>query len=161
MVECRLSNLPVNAYLPIHDCSREALYLLLRQQGVAYLSKAPVIAIVDDDASFRRATTSFVRSLGYAAAAFASAEAFLQSSSVQDAHCLISDVQMPGMTGIELQDRLLAEGYRLPVIFITAFPEAKARGKALAAGAIGFLDKSFSDEQLISCLNAALATDRV
>jgi FixJ family two-component response regulator len=86
-----------------------------------------VIAIVDDDESFRRATTSFVRSLGYGTAAFDSAEAFLNSERVNDADCLITDVQMPGMTGIELQGRLLQQGYSLPVIFITAFPEMKAR----------------------------------
>jgi FixJ family two-component response regulator len=122
------------------------------------LSKAPLIAIVDDDDSFRRATTSFVRSLGYMAAAFASAEAFLQSDRVGDTDCLITDVQMPGMDGIELQSRLIAQGHRLPVIFITAFPEMKARGQALAAGAAGFLDKPFSDQSLITCLNEALAT---
>lgn len=121
------------------------------------LSKLPVIAIVDDDESFRRATTSFVRSLGYQTAAFDSAEAFLKSECVRDADCLITDVQMPGMTGIELQGRLLAEGCGLPVIFITAFPEVKARARAIAAGAVGFLKKPFDDQGLIACLDQALA----
>jgi FixJ family two-component response regulator len=121
------------------------------------LPKMPVIAIVDDDESFRRATTSFVRSLGYGTASFDSAEAFLKSEHVSDADCLITDVQMPGMTGIELQDRLIAQGHRLPVIFITAFPEMRARAQALAAGAVGFLAKPFDDRNLISCLNEALA----
>ncbi|MGB2659407.1 MAG: response regulator, partial [Pseudolabrys sp.] len=102
-----------------------------------------MIAIVDDDDSFRRATTSFVRSLGYGTATFDSAEAFLGSDSIHDTDCLITDVQMPGMTGIELQDRLIAQGHRLPVIFITAFPEMTARAQALAAGAVGFLAKPF------------------
>ena len=75
------------------------------------LSKVPVIAIVDDDDSFRRATMSFVRSLGYAALQFASAEAFLNSDQLDDADCLISDVQMPGMNGVELQGKLIAQGY--------------------------------------------------
>src|ERR1700751_3755314 len=119
----------------------------------------PVIAIVDDDESFRRATTSFVRSLGYGTAACDSAEAFLKSEHVKDADCLITDVQMPGMTGIELQDRLIAQGHSLPVIFITAFPEMRARAQALAAGAVGFLAKPFDDRNLISCLNEALAPD--
>jgi FixJ family two-component response regulator len=122
----------------------------------ANLPKAPVIAIVDDDESFRRATTSFIRSLGYGAAAFDSAEAFLESDRIQDTDCLITDVQMPGMTGIELQDRLVAQGSRLPVIFITAFPEMKARAQALAGGAVGFLAKPFNDQRLIACLNEAL-----
>jgi len=121
------------------------------------LPKMPVIAIVDDDESFRRATTSFVRSLGYGTAAFDSAEAFLKSDHVSDADCLITDVQMPGMTGIELQDRLIAQGHSLPVIFITAFPEMRARAQALAAGAVGFLAKPFDDRNLITCLNEALA----
>lgn len=116
-----------------------------------------MIAIVDDDESFRRATASFVRSLGYAAMAFGSAEAFLKSEGIRDTDCLISDVQMPGMTGIELQGHLIARGHRLPVIFVTAFPEARARGRALAAGAIGFLDKPFNDHTLIACLNEALS----
>ena len=123
------------------------------------MSHTPVIAIVDDDESFRKATTSFIRSLGYSAAAFPSAEAFLNSDIIQDTDCLITDVQMPGMTGIELQSRLIAQGRRLPVIFVTAFPEMEARGRALRAGAIGFLDKTFSDQKLISCLDEAL-TDR-
>jgi FixJ family two-component response regulator len=115
-----------------------------------------VIAIVDDDESFRRATTSFVRSLGYGTAAFDSAEAFLKSDRVSETDCLITDVQMPGMTGIELQGRLIAQGHSLPIIFITAFPEIKARTQALAAGAVGFLSKPFNDENLITCLNEAL-----
>lgn len=121
------------------------------------MSKVPVIAIVDDDESFRRATTSFVRSLGYGTAAFHSAEAFLESNRIHEADCLITDVQMPGMTGIELQGRLIAQGHRLPVIFITAFPEMKARAQALAAGAVGFLAKPFNDQGLINCLNEALS----
>jgi FixJ family two-component response regulator len=118
----------------------------------------PVIAIVDDDESFRHATSSFVRSLGYSAAAFPSADAFLNSSAVEKADCLITDVQMPGMSGIELQNYLLARGNHVPIIFVTAFSEVEARGHALRAGAIGFLGKPFGDENLISCLNKALAT---
>jgi FixJ family two-component response regulator len=118
----------------------------------------PVIAIVDDDESFRHATLSFVRSLGYSAAAFPSADAFLNSDAIENTDCLITDVQMPGMSGIELQNHLLAQGNRVPVIFVTAFPETEARGDALRAGAVGFLGKPFGDENLISCLNKALAT---
>ena len=117
----------------------------------------PVIAIVDDDESFRHATISFIRSLGYSAAAFPSADAFLNSNAVKNTDCLITDVQMPGMSGIELQSYLIAQGHRVPVIFVTAFPEMEARGHALSAGAIGFLGKPFGDENLISCLNKALA----
>ena len=116
----------------------------------------PVIAIVDDNDSFRRATMSFIRSLGYAVIQFASAEAFLKSGRLYETDCLISDVHMPGMNGVELQGKLIAQGYHLPIIFVTAFPEIKARAQALAAGAIGFLAKPFNDEMLISCLNEAI-----
>jgi FixJ family two-component response regulator len=122
------------------------------------LSNVPLIAIVDDDESFRQATVRFIRSLGYTTAAFASAEAFLHSDYSYNIDCLITDVQMPGMTGIQLQSRLIEQGRNLPIIFVTAFSEMKARGRALAAGAIGVLDKPFSDEKLITCLNQALAS---
>jgi FixJ family two-component response regulator len=115
-----------------------------------------VIAVVDDDESFRRAMTSFVRSLGCTVLHFASAEEFLKSNRLHDADCAVSDVQMPGMNGIELQDKLIAQGHRLPIIFVTALLETKARARALAAGAICFLGKPFSDEELITCLNKAL-----
>jgi FixJ family two-component response regulator len=121
----------------------------------------PKIAIVDDDESFRHAMTSFVRSLGYAVLQFASAEAFLKSDCLRDLGCVISDVQMPGMSGIELQHKLIVEGHHLPIIFITAFPEMKARAQALAAGAICFLAKPFHDEELTTCLNKALGTRSV
>jgi len=120
-------------------------------------TEAPVISIVDDDASFRRATARLVRSLGHSVAAFSSAEEFLKSDRIHDTACLISDVQMPGMSGIELQNRLLAKGFRLPVIFITAYPESRAREQALASGALGFLNKPFNEDKLIACLDQALS----
>ena len=122
------------------------------------MSRIPVIAVVDDDESFRKAITGFIRSLGYSAATFASAEAFLEANSVTRVDCLITDVQMEGMTGIELQGQLIAQGEQLPIIFVTAFPQMKTREEALARGAIGFLNKPFTDENLVSCLNAALTT---
>jgi FixJ family two-component response regulator len=121
----------------------------------------PVIAIVDDNEPFRHATMSFIRSLGYAVLQFASAEAFLKSDRLHDTDCVISDVQMPGMNGVELQGKLIAQGHHLPIIFLTAFPEIKARAQALASGAIGFLAKPFSDEILTTCLNEALGARSV
>ena len=118
-------------------------------------------AIVDDNDPFRHATASFIRSLWYAVLQFASAEAFLKSNRLDDTDCLISDVQMPGMNGIELQGKLIAQGYHFPIIFVTAFPEMKARAQALASGAIGFLAKPFSDETLISCLNKAFGASSI
>lgn len=121
------------------------------------MTKSPVISIVDDDESVRESMRGLIRSLGYAAATFDSAEAFLESGHVHETACLISDVQMPGMSGIELQSRLIRHGHHVPVIFITAYPETKTRAQALAAGAVGFLSKPFHDESLIACIDEALS----
>jgi FixJ family two-component response regulator len=115
-----------------------------------------MISIVDDDPSVREATKGLVRSLGCGAAAFASAEDFLQSDHVNDTACLITDVQMPGLSGVELQSRLIAQGNCTPIIFITAFPEQRIRARALEAGAVGFLSKPFDEDRLIEYIHAAL-----
>jgi FixJ family two-component response regulator len=115
----------------------------------------PLISIVDDDESIRESTEGLVRSLGYRAATFASAEEFLQSDSVDNTSCLITDVQMPGLSGIDLQRGLIARGVEMPTIFITAFPEEGTRLRALTAGAFGYLGKPFSEESLIKCLDKA------
>jgi FixJ family two-component response regulator len=119
-----------------------------------------VIAIVDDDVSVREATRRLVRSLGYSAVAFSSAEEFLQSGRVDDTSCLITDVEMPGMNGVELQDRLIADDSQTPVIFMTAFPTERLRARALEGGALGFLSKPYDEEHLLQCLRSALTTDR-
>ena len=106
----------------------------------------------------REATNALVRSLGYAAATFSSAEEFLSSDRVRATSCVIADVQMPGLSGIDLQHRLLGEGVQVPIIFVTAFPDERTRQRALDAGAIDFLSKPWSDEQLISCLDTALGS---
>jgi FixJ family two-component response regulator len=121
------------------------------------LPKVPVISIVDDDESVREATKGLVRSLGYVAATFASGEEFLNSDRVNDTSCLITDVQMPGLNGLELQSRLTAMDRRIPIIFVTAFPQEQVRARALKAGAVGFLSKPFSDDSLVLCLDRALA----
>jgi len=118
--------------------------------------KRPVISIVDDDESVRQATSALVRSLGYAAATFASAEDFLESDRVDDTTCLITDVQISGLSGVELQSRLIADGRLMPIIGVTAHPEESIRTQMLSAGAVGFLSKPFNDECLIDCLTAAL-----
>ena len=120
------------------------------------LPKVPVISIVDDDKSVRQATSALVRSLGYAVATFASAEDFLESDRLDDTACLITDVQMPGLSGVELQSRLIADGRLMPIIGVTAYPEERIRTQMLRAGAIGFLSKPFDDECLIDCLTTAL-----
>ena len=115
-----------------------------------------MISIIDDDPSVLEATDGLVRSLGYRAATFASAEDFLQSDRVDETACLITDVQMPGLSGVELQSVLIARGNHTPMIFITAFMEEKTRRRALEAGAIGFLGKPFDEARLIEYLEAAL-----
>jgi FixJ family two-component response regulator len=120
------------------------------------LSNLPVISIIDDDGSVRAATGNLVRSLGYIVHAFASAGEFLRSPHLNDTSCVIADVQMPAMSGLELQARLLAEGYRVPFIFITAFSADNVRAQALKAGASCFLTKPFTGEALINCLDVAL-----
>jgi FixJ family two-component response regulator len=116
----------------------------------------PTIAIIDDDTSVRVATESLVMSLGYAARTFASAEEFLHSPSIDDVACLVADVQLSGMSGIELQGELAQQGYRKPIIFITAFPDDKTRARALQQGATGFLIKPFDGNVLVECLETAL-----
>jgi FixJ family two-component response regulator len=120
------------------------------------LQQVPVISIVDDDESVREATKSLVRSLGYKAMTFGSAEEFLNSAHLTTTACLISDVQMPGLSGVELQDRLIADGHRMPVIFVTAFPDDRLRGRVLKSGAIGYLPKPFNEDRLIECIDTAL-----
>jgi FixJ family two-component response regulator len=120
------------------------------------LSSAAVISIVDDDDSVRVAMSSLIRSLGYLAYEFASAEAFLASPRLQETSCLIVDVQMPGMSGLDLQDALLVRQPRLPVIVITAFPADRVRKRAEAAGAAGFFSKPVDSQSMIDCLDAAL-----
>ena len=120
------------------------------------MSSAPVIAIVDDDEAVRVATSCLVRSLGYSARTFASASEFLRACSDWNPACLITDVQMPGMSGIELHRNLIATGRRMPVIFVTAFPTEALREHAIAVGASGFLHKPYSGESIIRSLRDAL-----
>jgi FixJ family two-component response regulator len=120
------------------------------------LAKQRVISIIDDDASVREATARLVRSLGYRTATFSSAEDYLQSDRLDDSSCLITDLHMPGMGGAELQDRLIANGRRTPIIFMTAYFEEKVRDRVLHAGAAGFLRKPFAEETLVACLEKAL-----
>jgi FixJ family two-component response regulator len=115
-----------------------------------------MISIVDDDRSVREALKSLVRSLGHDAVTFASAEDYLGSDCIRDSECLITDVQMPGMTGFDLRDRLIADGYRKPIIFMTALSAEEVPFRAKEAGACGFLRKPFTDERLIECLDKAL-----
>lgn len=122
--------------------------------------KQSVVAVIDDDESVRKALASLLRSLGIAVCTFGGASEFLGSPRRTEAACLIVDVQMPGMDGLELQERLIALGQRVPIIFITAYPDAKVRDRALAAGAAAFLGKPFAAQELIRCTEDALQAAR-
>jgi FixJ family two-component response regulator len=120
------------------------------------VSALPVISVIDDDASVRAATNNLLRSHGYAVHAFASAEEFLRSGHVKETSCVIADVQMAVMSGLDLLMLMRGHGYHAPFIFITAFPDEGVRARALKAGAICFLAKPFAGPALINCLGTAL-----
>jgi FixJ family two-component response regulator len=123
------------------------------------VSRSQIVSIVDDDASVRAAMESLVRSLGFVACGFESAEDFLRSPRVQDSACLISDVQMPGMSGPDLRDRLIAQGSRIPIIFVTAFPKQTVKRCAHAEGVLAVLEKPFGGETMSDLLRQAVAAD--
>jgi len=120
------------------------------------LNKGPVISIVEDNADVRTATESLVKSHGFDVSAFASAQDFLQSHSLTQTACLISDVQMPVMSGMELQAALAERGLRIPTIFVTAFLDESIKRRAMYAGAVGFLYKPFNGNALIKFVHDAI-----
>lgn len=120
------------------------------------MSIPPVISVIDDDPSVRIAGENLLTSLGYIVHTFASAEEFLRSPHFNGTWCVIADVQMPGMSGVELQSLMLARGHRVPFIFITAFADETVRARVLKAGAVCFLTKPFDKSALIKCLENAL-----
>jgi FixJ family two-component response regulator len=124
------------------------------------MSDIPLIAVVDDDAAIREAVQSLLHSMGFRAAAFASAQDFLQSGRLPDMACLIVDVRMPRMSGLALQQQLTTAQCPIPIIFITAHGDTETRTRALRAGAVAFLDKPFSDEALLRAVQAALPSAR-
>jgi FixJ family two-component response regulator len=119
-----------------------------------------LIAVVDDDASIRLATDSLLRSRGYAVCTFASPEDFLRSAKLNETACVITDVRMPVMGGVELQAVLRAQGCTVPFVFITAFPEGVVRTQAMNGGATCFLTKPFDAPTLVKYVEAALGTRR-
>lgn len=119
--------------------------------------KANMVAIVDDDDLMRGALQGLLKAVGVPARAFASAEEFLNSGHQREIGCLITDIRMPGMSGLELQAKLNAEHCKIPTIFITAHGDEKMRMQALRAGAVEFMAKPFDDEVLLESVRAALA----
>ena len=119
----------------------------------------PLISIVDDDNSMREAIKRLMKSMGYTAEAVASAEEFLRSRHVRRTSCLIADMQMPGMTGLELYQRLSASGKAIPTILITAYPDNDVRERALSTGVAGYLSKPFEEDDLLACIRVALTRE--
>jgi FixJ family two-component response regulator len=117
---------------------------------------APLISIVDDDDALRSSLDDLLQSIGFQTLDFRSAEAFLSANQARDTTCLILDVRMPGMSGLELQRQIVAANWRIPIIFITAHADADARARALAAGAVAFLYKPCREQELLDAIDVAL-----
>jgi FixJ family two-component response regulator len=120
-----------------------------------------IVMIVDDDESIRRAARRLIKSYGFPVETFASAEDFLSSGRLHETACLVLDVQMPGLNGLELQSRLITDGHQVPIIFITAFDDENARAQALKAGALGYLVKPFEEADLLTAINVALRRQEI
>jgi FixJ family two-component response regulator len=120
-----------------------------------------IVMIVDDDESIRRAARRLIKSYGFPVETFASAEDFLSSGRLHETACLVLDVQMSGLNGLELQSRLITDGHQVPIIFITAFNDENARAQALKAGALGYLVKPFEEADLLTAINIALRRQEI
>ena len=120
------------------------------------MANLPLISVVDDDDSVRESLRGLIRSVGFAVKVFASAEEFLNSDHLRNTDCLILDVRMPGMNGLELQRQLAASDRKIPIIFITAHGDEEVRSRALNGGAVDYLLKPFSEEALLNAIDAAL-----
>jgi FixJ family two-component response regulator len=116
----------------------------------------PLISIVDDDDALRNSLDDLIQSLGFRTQGFPSAEAFLSSTQARDTACLILDVRMPGMNGLDLQRQIVATKWTVPIIFITSHADDDARGRALQTGAVAFLYKPFREQELLNAIDAAL-----
>jgi FixJ family two-component response regulator len=120
------------------------------------VKKGPLISIVDDDDALRTSLDNLIRSAGFRAKGFASAESFLRSPDRQETACLILDVRMPDMNGLELQRHIVEAKWNIPIIFMTSFADDAVRAEAMAAGAIDFLYKPFSEDKILNALQRAL-----
>jgi FixJ family two-component response regulator len=126
----------------------------------ASVPKTPVISIVDDDETVREGTLDLLKSMGFCAVAYSSAADFLNSNKLHSTSCLIADVQMPGMTGLELHSRLVGSGNIIPTILITAYPDDRERSRVLQAGVICHLTKPFSYDDLVAGICSALGSHK-
>ena len=122
------------------------------------MATKPLISIVDDDASVREGTVDLIQAIGFAAEAFEGANDFLNSDRIDSTSCLVADVRMPEMTGLELHDRLVGAGKTIPTILLTAYPNGQDRERALQAGVICYLAKPYNEDDLLDCIRSALAS---
>ncbi|MDB5396490.1 MAG: response regulator receiver protein [Rhodospirillales bacterium] len=120
------------------------------------MSNRPLISIIDDDQAVREPNKGMMRAMGYLAETIGSAEDFLKFDRMRNTACLIADVQMPQMSGLDLHRRLLASGVFIPTILMTAYPDDGVRARALKAGVLCYLTKPFTKEDLLSCIDSAL-----
>jgi FixJ family two-component response regulator len=126
------------------------------KKGTSWMHRGPLIAIVDDDDALRHSLDDLLQAVGFRVQGFASAEAFLRAQPAPETACLLLDVRLPGMDGLELQRQLAARPWRLPIIFVTAYADDNVRARALAAGAVAFLSKPCREEDLLHAIEAAL-----
>jgi FixJ family two-component response regulator len=138
----------------------QSIRLALHEFGDEPGAAGNFISIIDDDESIRRTTTRLIESFGFRTAAFESAEIFLTSGQLHETSCLIVDVRMPGMNGLQLQSQLAAANCRIPIIFITAYEDKESHRRAMQAGAVAFLAKPFIDEQLLRWIRSALRQEK-
>src|SRR3954468_20431731 len=149
------------AFLP-KPFSDELLLQALRSALLEKLkAKATLISLVDDDESIRRTMTLLIQSFGFQAAVFDSADGLLKSRQLVETSCLIVDLQMPGMNGLQLQRQLASSGYKVPIIFITAYDNKESREQAMQAGAVAFLSKPFDDEVLLETIRATFLDGKI
>lgn len=130
--------------------------LLSYEMQEAHLPAKTLISIIDDDEDFREALQGLMTSMGFTVEAFSSALDFLERTNIRDTSCLITDVHMPRMTGIELHRRLIDSGYLIPTILITAYPDESIRIRAMADGIVGYLTKPCDADELLRCVSIAL-----
>jgi FixJ family two-component response regulator len=120
------------------------------------VSKGPLVAIVDDDESIRNTTKDLLESAGFSAAVFARAASLLKSRRLNQVRCLITDMRMPKMTGLELHQHLVASNHAIPTILMTAYPDVRAQAQAIKANAVCYLVKPFAADDLLACVRCAL-----
>jgi FixJ family two-component response regulator len=133
--------------------------LVMKSPAVTGATERPLLSVVDDDEMLRESLPELLREFGFAARAFSSGQEFLASDYVDQTRCLILDVAMPGMSGLDLQTELKRRGQAIPIIFITAQKDEDIRKQAFRQGAVEFMEKPFSDSALLDAVNAALAGD--